>query len=115
MTLKVSNVTVSGVILDEHSEVTLDDLCRACRVEQTIVLQLVEEGVLEPSARDVSPWRFSGTTVPLVAKALRLQRDFDLNLAGVAFALDLLDEIKQLRKRIEFYESSTGDIDDGRN
>ncbi|MFT5220881.1 MAG: chaperone modulatory protein CbpM [Planctomycetota bacterium] len=112
MTIKVSNVTVSGVILDEHSEVTLDDLCRVCRVEQAIVLQLVEEGVLEPNARDVSPWRFSGTTVPLVAKALRLQRDLGLNLAGVAIALDLLDEIERLRKRIEFYESATGGLDD---
>jgi chaperone modulatory protein CbpM len=31
---------------------------------------------------------------------MRLQRDLEMNLAGVALALDLLDEIESLRMRL---------------
>lgn len=104
MISKRVNVTISGVILDEQTEVTMDDLCRACRVDQAAIVALVDEGIVEPRTRDVMPWRFSGTTLPQVARALRLQRDLDLNLAGVAFAMDLLSEIEELRNRLKLID-----------
>ena len=112
MISKRVNVTISGVILDEHAEVTMDDLCRACRVDQAAIVALVEEGIVEPRTRDVMPWRFSGTTLPQVARALRLQRDLDLNLAGVAFAMDLLSEIEDLRNRLKIMSLNKDDRDD---
>ena len=99
-----ANVTIKGVILDEQSEMTLDDLCRACRVEQKVIIALIDEGIVEPRSRNESPWSFSGTTLPRVVRALRLQRDLELNPAGVAFALDLLNEIEELRKRIKIMD-----------
>ena len=108
MISKRVNVTIRGVILDENTEVTLDDLCRACRVDQAAIVALVEEGIVEPRTRDVMPWRFSGTTLPQVARALRLQRDLELNPAGVAFALDLLSEIEDLRKRLKIMDINEG-------
>lgn len=100
MNTKRVSVSVTGVILDEYLEVTLDELCHACKVEETTILALVDEGIVEPMARDVIPWRFSGTALPRVVRALRLQRDLELNPAGVAFALDLLSEIEGLRSRL---------------
>ena len=105
MNSKTDNQTISGIILDEFTEVTMDDLCQTCRVDQTVVVSLIEEGIVEPNSRDESPWRFSGTALPVIARAIRLQRDLELNPAGVAFALDLLDEIEQLRKQINLIES----------
>jgi len=101
MVSKRVNIALSGVILDERSEVTLDELCQACRVDQSVIIALVEEGIVEPIAGDPQPYRFSGTTLPRVVRALRLQRDMELNLAGVAFALDLINEIESLRKRLQ--------------
>ncbi|MFA9421411.1 MAG: chaperone modulator CbpM [Gammaproteobacteria bacterium] len=101
MVSKRVNITLSGVILDERSEVTLDELCQACRVDQSVIMALVEEGIVEPVAGNPRPCRFSETTMPQVVRALRLQRDLDLNLAGVAFALELIDEIESLRKRLQ--------------
>jgi len=98
---KSANLTIKGVILDEQSDITLDDMCRACRVEQRTIIALIEEGIVEPRVRNESPWRFSSTTLPHVSRALRLQRDFELNPAGVAFALDLLNEIEELRNRLK--------------
>jgi chaperone modulatory protein CbpM len=64
-------------------------------------MALVEEGIVEPVVGNQRPSRFSETTLPRVVRALRLQRDLELNLAGVAFALDLIDEIENLRKRLQ--------------
>ena len=108
MVSKQVNVTIKGVILDERPEMTLEDLCRACRVERQAVVALIEEGIVEPSSRDSSSLRFSATTLPRVARALRLQRDLELNTAGVAFALDLLNEIENLRNRLKIMDINEG-------
>ena len=108
MISKRNNESISGVILDEFTIVTIDDLCRTCRVDQAVIISLVDEGIVEPSSRDESPWRFSGSDLPLVLRAIRLQRDFELNPPGVAFALDLLDEIDLLRTQIKIIESNPG-------
>jgi len=101
MISKQANVTLSAVILDDQSDVTLEELCEACRVEQAVIIELVEEGIVEPMTEKVQPWRFSATTLPRVVRALRLQRDLELNLAGVAFALELIGEIETLRNRLK--------------
>lgn len=91
---------VSSTVVDEGFEVTLEEICTACHVERTEIIALVDEGIVEPEDRADQPWRFSGDSLPRVARAMRLQRDLGLNVAGVAFALDLLGEIEGLKKRL---------------
>jgi len=91
---------LTGFILDEEEALTLGELCRACAMHAEWVIGLVEEGVLEPAGRDLTNWRFSGASLRRARIAVRLQRDLGINLAGVALALDLLDEIETLRKRL---------------
>jgi len=88
---------LSGIVLDEQAELTLGDLCHACCRHAEWIEQLVEEGILEPAGRNPAQWRFSGTSLQKARIAMRLQRDLDINLAGVALALDLIDEIESLR------------------
>ena len=92
--------TLTGNLLDERAELSLNDLCRACSGSTEWVIELVQEGVLEPVGRDRAHWRFSGTSLLRARAAIRLQRDLDINLAGVALALDLMDEIETLRGRL---------------
>ena len=88
---------LNGLVLDEQAELTLSDLCHACSRHAEWVVQLVEEGILEPAGRNPTQWRFSGSSLRKAHIAMRLQRDLDINLAGVALALDLMDEIESLR------------------
>lgn len=96
---------LSGIILEEQTELTLADLCRACAVHAEYIIELVEEGVLAPVGDEPVCWRFSGTHMHRATVALRLQRDLGINLAGVALALQLLDEVEALRERIRAMES----------
>jgi chaperone modulatory protein CbpM len=88
---------LSGEIFDDYTLLNVDELSRLCAVERTFIIELVEEGVLE--VIEVAPeWRFSGTALRRARTASRLQRDLQINLPGVALALELLDELEHLRR-----------------
>lgn len=87
-------------ILEEQTQLTLADLCRACAVHEAQIIELVDVGVLEPLGREPAHWRFGGASLHRARMALRLQRGLDMDLAGVALALELLDEIDSLRTRL---------------
>ena len=91
---------LQGTIFDESAQLTLEDLSRMCAVDQQHIVQYVEEGIL--NVVDVrAEWHFSGTALRRARIAVRLERDLELNLAGVALALDLLEELEQLRYELQ--------------
>lgn len=96
---------LTGLLLEEQLELTLAELCNACSQHAEWVIQLVDEGVLEPVGSEQREWRFSVISLQRAQTAIRLQRDLGVNLAGVALALDLLDEITTLRSRLGRFES----------
>ncbi len=105
MTQKILN----GIILDEQTELTLNDLCCACSSSAEWIIELVEEGALEPVnlkplSHQQTQWRFSVTALQRARTAMRLQHDLGINLAGIALTLDLLDEINTLEARLRRVE-----------
>lgn len=98
---------VSGLVMDERVSFSLGELSRACGVSAELVMDMVEEGVVEPVGREPEAWRFPGEAVIRVQTALRLSEDLRVNLAGAALALDLMDELTELRqsrRRVAYYE-----------
>lgn len=93
-----------GILLDDTVEFSLTEVCRTCHVHAEVVIQLVEVGALEPHGKEPSQWRFTGHAIRRLERAVNLQRDLDVNLAGAALALELLDEIDQLRDRLRILE-----------
>jgi chaperone modulatory protein CbpM len=99
--MKTSRQTVlSGMVLGEEGVLTLADITRACEVHADYIVELVEEGVVEPVGADPLAWRFSAICLVKVRKAVRLQRDLGVNMAGVALALQLLEEMDRLNTRL---------------
>lgn len=99
--VKQTTDILSGRIIEDETRLTLRQLCDACAVRADYIIDLVDEGFIEPSGVERSHWCFSGVSIRRVQKAKRLQRDLGVNLAGVALALDLMEEIEQLRARLE--------------
>ncbi|HEY8520490.1 MAG TPA: chaperone modulator CbpM [Gammaproteobacteria bacterium] len=91
---------ITGDVLDERVELSLTELCRMCGLHEEAVIEMVEEGIIEPRGSDRSAWRFSGVAVTRVQRVVRLQRELEVNLPGAALALELLDEIERLRRRL---------------
>ena len=111
---------VQGPVVEEQIEFTLVELSHACGTDEEQITALIVEGVIEPIAsggaggrsRQTPPpsratlhamreqWRFSGSALRRARLAMRLSRDLDVNPPGVALALDLIDEIDELRARL---------------
>ena len=96
--------TLSGMLLEEDSEVTLAQLCEVCAVHAEVVEAMVEEGIVAPIGGGVIKWRFTRNSVVRVRTVLRMQRDLRVNLAGAALALDLLERIEALNERLSSFE-----------
>ena len=90
--------------MEEEVELTLAELCQACRMPAEQVFDLVDEGVVEPVGRDPSSWRFRGISVRRVRCVQRLERDLGVNVVGAALALELLEELERLRNRLHRLE-----------
>ena len=99
--VKQTTDILSGHIVEDETRLTLRQLCEACSVHAEYIIDLVDEGFIEPSGVQGSHWCFTGVSIRRVQKAKRLQHDLGVNLAGVALALDLMEEIEQLRARLE--------------
>jgi len=93
----VSDV-ISAVLLDESVEFSLSELCSLCSVTEEIVVEIVAEGIVAPTGRERSQWRFSGVALTRVQRVVWLQHDFGVNLPGAALALDLLEEVERLKR-----------------
>lgn len=91
----------AGDILEEQTGLTLAEISRACAAQAELIIELVEEGVLAPVGSTPEHWRFTGVHMRRAGVALRLQRDLGVNLAGVALALQLLDEVETLRAQLK--------------
>jgi len=95
---------LSGDIIDEYSELSFAELCRVSQLTADQVIELVEHGVLEPVGERTAHWRFSGVCLKRVRSATRLQRDLGINTVGVALVLELLDELYDLRQKLDRLE-----------
>jgi chaperone modulatory protein CbpM len=96
MTRKDNTVLIAE-ILEVDVELSLTQICSACGAGSDDIVRLVEVGALEPLGTRREHWRFSGNSLRRARTALRLQRDLGVNVAGAALALELLDELAQLR------------------
>lgn len=93
-----------GIIIDDEEDVSMIRLCRICDHSPDEIIELVEEGILEPRGRSKREWRFSFISVERVQRIKRLKRDFDLTTSGVGLALHLLDRIEELEALLKRYE-----------
>lgn len=95
-----STRAIKGFILEETTTLGLGELSGACAVQADYIIELVEQGVIEPVNYRRTRWQFTGENLTRARRAVALQRDLGLNMQGAALALDLLDELDRLRTRL---------------
>ena len=93
------------------------ELCEQEHVPRTILVELVVHEIAQPlegsSTRD---WVFDVTSAQWLRRAIRLQRDLDIDWVAVAMLIDLLRERERLhiensslRQRLERFLIGDGD------
>ncbi|MDB5982824.1 MAG: cbpM [Pseudomonas sp.] len=78
-------------------ELDMKEFCQVTEMPAAFVIEIVEHGILEPQGRKPDDWLFDAQALAVARRALKLQRDLELQWEGVAVALDLLNEVESLR------------------
>ncbi len=76
---------------------SLREFCQCAELPEESLLQIVEHGIIEPSGPTPEQWLFDAGALATARRAMRLQRELDIEWAGIALALQLLGELEQLR------------------
>ena len=96
-----SNITwIEGSVVENEVHMSIVELSHASRTPEDLIMAWVTEGVLSPTGSSPEDWRFSGDSLRRAKTAAHLTHDLELNVPGVALALDLLEEIAQLRSQL---------------
>lgn len=91
-------------LLDAQA-LSLQQLAQACSTSADWVVQRVSTGVLEYDSAEVeaapAQWRFSSRTVVRARRIADLERIFDADPELAAMTADLMEEVRQLRQRLQ--------------
>lgn len=92
------------MIMEIPSELRLEELCAYCQVTPDFVYKLIEYGAIVPIGFSMEAWRFDASHLQRIHQILRLQKDLELDLPGALLALDLIEQIKELKSQVELFE-----------
>lgn len=91
---------IEGSVVEEEVHMSILEISQATRAPEDLIMSWVTEGVLSPTGSSPEDWRFSGDSLKRAKTAAHLTHDLELNVPGVALAIDLLDEITRLRNQL---------------
>lgn len=97
---QINSTWIEASVVENEVHLSILELSHAARTPQELIMSWVSEGILSPIGSSPEEWRFSGDSLRRAKTAAHLTHDLELNVPGVALALDLLDEIAQLRSRL---------------
>ncbi len=97
------------VRIDERTRLTLAELAQCVGLPAESLITLVDQGLLEPEGAAPQEWRFDVVALRRARIACRLQQDLEVNTAGAALAVELLEELRRLRRRVRRLEMALGD------
>lgn len=94
------------VVIDRSTEapLTFAELRAACGISDDFIRSLREYDIICIQGEIPEQWVFDLTQLRRIKTAIRLQRDLEVNLAGIALVLDMLDELEELRNRAALWE-----------
>lgn len=98
-------MTREELLLEELTLVSLTEVVASSGLSAQEIEELIELGALEPCAGGGAEPAFAAHSIDIARFARRLQRDFDLPLAGVALVLAYRERVRELESRLRVLES----------
>lgn len=93
------------IIIADYSQqtlLTLDELRKVSGLSEEFLRELMAYEIIRPIASNHE--LFDLTQLQRIKTVLRLQHDLEVNLAGIALVLDLLDQLDELRTQMDLMQ-----------
>ena len=86
--------------LHTHERVSIVELAQCSGLPESLLLELVDYGVLSPADREAAQWQFSAQYLVTVRAAARLREDLELETPMLAMTLSFLERIQRLESEV---------------
>ena len=86
-------------MVNENIIYTTYAICHSHKLSQESINEMVSWGIAEPSGNKPEKWLFTQKDYERIGCALRFRKELDINIPGAALALQLLEDIQDLRNQ----------------
>jgi len=86
-------------MLNDNIFYTTNAVCYSYRLNQDTVDEMVSWGIAEPTGDKPEKWLFTHSDFERIGRALRFRNELEINIPGAALALQLLEDVKNLRSK----------------
>ena len=91
-------------LLGEGDWIAATEVCRVCVIDMSVVVELVELGVVVSRGASPEEWLVPAASLPRLRVAGRLMRDLGVNVTGAALVVELLESRGELERRVRRLE-----------
>jgi chaperone modulatory protein CbpM len=92
---------VTGMLIEETTTFTFIQVCHKYHIPKELLIEMVEQGLFPDQPTDPDHIALDQKALRRIESAFRLHKDLGINLPGVALALELLEEIEQMRVELD--------------
>ena len=78
---------------------TTHAICHSHKLNKDTVNEMVSWGIAEPKGSNPDNWLFTQNDYERIERAVRFRRELEINIPGAALALELIEEIQNLRNK----------------
>lgn len=90
-----------GVLIEDTNTSSFIEVCHKYNIPQELLIEMIEEGLFPDQPSNTDQVALDQKALRRIESAFRLHRDLNINLPGVALALELLDEIEIMRHELD--------------
>jgi chaperone modulatory protein CbpM len=95
-------IEMTEIIIDNTSTtISFVEVCQQYGVSEEVLFELLEYGLIEDIASPNKNLAFEPAHLQRILSACRLQTDLHINSHGAILALELMDELTELRRELE--------------
>ena len=85
--------------VNENIIYTTHAICHSHKLNQEIINEMVSWGIAKPFGDTPNKWLFTQKDYERIGRASRFRKEFNINIPGAALALQLQEEIQNLRDK----------------
>lgn len=97
--MKKDNLLI-GVLIEETTTISFIEVCHKYRIPKELLIEMIEQGLFPNQSVSNEQINLEQKDLHRIESAFRLHKDLGINLPGVALALDLMEEMEQLRNEL---------------
>lgn len=91
---------ITGIVIEESTTYTIEEVCQHYHIPKALLVELIEYGLFDNNTTQLELIKLDQKALRTMETAFRLHRDLDINLPGVALAVELLEKIDNMRDEL---------------